>query len=156
MIKISKITDYGIVILSHLARQQTQMNETGTVWTAKELAKNTHIPLPTVGKILKQFSKAGILGSIRGSLGGYSLLRPPEDLSVALVIKTMEGEVAMTDCSEKGNHTCCIQTSCVNKSNWQKINRAVYSALENLSVADMSRPLPQAWPLFERVEDGRK
>ncbi len=103
----------------------------------------TGVPLPTVGKVLKILSRGEVLQSARGSLGGYKLMVPSEKLNLANVIQVLEGRLALTECSEKGNKGCSLHMSCMNKSNWQKINRAIYQALERVSLADMSRPLIQ-------------
>ena len=135
MIKISKITDYGIVLLTHCTRHGADK-----LWTAKGLSEATKIPLPTVGKILKILSRGGILSSVRGTRGGYKLKFSPFQVNVAQVIQVLEGQLAITDCSQKGNHSCEIFSVCPNKSNWQKINSVVYRSLQSLSLADMSRP----------------
>lgn len=137
MIKISKLTDYGMVLLSHMAKPSQK-----EFWTAKELSAATHIPQPTVGKLLKLLSKGEILSSTRGSQGGYKLAREAGSVSLATVIRVLEGEGGITECSESGSHVCRVQTFCVNRSNWQRINHAVVRALENLSLSDMASPIP--------------
>lgn len=144
MIRISKITDYGLVLLSQMARTGEK------VWTAKDLSQSTQIPLPTVGKVLKLLSKNAVLMSTRGSQGGYKLATQPDKVSLARLIKILEGYTALTDCSETGNHNCTIEGLCMNKTNWQKINQALFDALEDLSLADMSKPLKFKASLLER------
>ncbi len=139
MIKISKITDYGLVLLTHLVQDGESR-----VWTAKDLALATKIPQPTVGKILKILSRGEVLESTRGSLGGYRLSRNPASLSLAHVIDVLEGRWAVTQCGDSKNITCDIQHSCPNKTNWQKINRLIYGTLQGFSLEDMAKPLPTA------------
>lgn len=136
MIKISKITDYGLVLLTHLVQGKRDH-----IWTAKDLSKVTKIPLPTVGKILKLLSKGEILDSTRGSQGGYRLAKDPGALSLANVIDVLEGRFAVTDCGDGGKIDCNIQHLCPTKANWQKINHLIYGALGNLTLKDMARPL---------------
>src|SRR6266581_647738 len=88
MLRMSKLTDYGLVLLTHMAQGGNP-----AVRTAQELARCSRVPLPTVSKILKELSKAGIVASQRGRHGGYSLARPPELISVAAVIEAPEGPV---------------------------------------------------------------
>ncbi len=70
MLRISKLTDYGTVILACLAGAPDQR------LTATEVAERTRLGLPTVSKLLKNFHRAGLLTSTRGSRGGYQLARP--------------------------------------------------------------------------------
>jgi FeS assembly SUF system regulator len=136
MIKMNKMTDYGIVLLTTLARSESRKT-----WAAKDLSQSTRIPLPTVGKILKLLSHGDILTSSRGSLGGYRLSKNSSEINLAQVIQLLEGPSGLTDCSGKKHSACSIQSSCLNKTNWQKINSAIYEALGKLTLADMSRPL---------------
>ena len=67
MIKLSRLTDYAIVLL-------TQMTLEGKgIHAASVLAEKTFLPLPTVSKVLKQLTKAGVITAQRGAAGGYTL-----------------------------------------------------------------------------------
>ena len=66
LIRLSRMTDYGVVVMSQLHQQPSMM-------TAPELAQATGLPAPTVSKLLKQLAKAGVLDSHRGVNGGYTL-----------------------------------------------------------------------------------
>jgi FeS assembly SUF system regulator len=135
MLKISKLTDYAIVILERMARNADDM------YTAAGLAEACGVAAPTVSKILKGLAKAGVLSSARGVHGGYALARSPELTSVAAVIRAMEGPIALTEC--EGEHGGCEQSSsCQARGGWDVINRAVRAALESVSLADMARPGP--------------
>src|SRR2546428_7734506 len=68
MIRLSKLTDYGLVLMSYAAR-----NKGRTVHTARELSLESGLPLPTVSKLLKLLLQAGFLVSHRGINGGCRL-----------------------------------------------------------------------------------
>ncbi len=70
MIKLSRITDYGIVLMAHLAE-----HEVDSTHNAREVAARTQLPPPMVSKILKLLAREGLLSSQRGSKGGYTLAR---------------------------------------------------------------------------------
>jgi FeS assembly SUF system regulator len=135
MIRITKQTDYGIVLLTHLAAHpERQLN-------APELAAETHLPLPMVSKILKLVAREGLLTSHRGVKGGYGLARQAEEISMAEIIAALEGPIAITECiSVEGD--CSHETLCPVRSNWQRINVAVRAALEGISLAEMARNVP--------------
>lgn len=134
MLKLSKLTDYGTVVMTTLARAPDQVRN------ASELAEQTQIKIPTVRKLLKRLTRAGLLESSRGAMGGYRLAQAPQDVSMADVISVLEGPIGLTECARHDGH-CGIETDCSLRSNWQIINRAVRTALENVSLADMTTPL---------------
>lgn len=137
MIRISKLTDYGIVLLTLFARDLP-----GRVHNARDLSESSHIPLPTVGKLLKILNKGGLLLAHRGAKGGYSLSRRAEDISVADIIHVLEGPIGITECGTPEPSPCNLQQSCPVRGHWQQINEVVVRALRALSLADMSRPKP--------------
>jgi len=104
-----------------------------------EIAEATGISLPTVSKILKILVKSGVLNSVRGARGGYRLARAPEKISVAEVICALEGPIAVTECSIS-DHNCEQSPKCSIRGNWTVINTAIQSALESVSVADLTQP----------------
>ena len=137
MFRMTKLTDYGIVILTHFAAHDDRVAH-----TARELALETRLPLPTVGKLLKQLSHGGLLTSQRGTKGGYILARPPREISVSAIIAALEGPVAITECNTGESHSRCEHESfCSVRPNWQTINDTILGALEGLTLADMTRPL---------------
>ncbi len=136
MIRITKLTDYGIVLLSHMAQDETTVSQ-----NVKDLAAATHLPEPTVGKLLKSLAKSGILISQRGAHGGYSLSRSASEITVAQIIGAIDGPIAITDCSnELSTSKCELERLCPVRSNWQKINVSIKDALEGVSLADMVKP----------------
>ncbi len=142
MLRLSKLTDYGIVLLAELARDPF-----GETQNARELAEVTHLPPPVVSKVLKTLARDGVLTSHRGIKGGYGLARPPERISVAEVIAALEGPVALTECGFAPG-SCEHELSCSVRSPWERINRAIGQTLERVSLADLVRP-PGAIPLAE-------
>ncbi len=129
MLRITKITDYGFILLTHMARQNQEI-----LHNAKDLSAIIEIPLPTVSKVLKILTQGGILQSQQGSKGGYSLARAARDITVADVIEAIEGPVAITDCS--GIEGC--KRNCIARPSWQKINGAIIRTLKGLTLADMA------------------
>lgn len=140
MIRIGKMTDYSIVLLTHFAKAGEA--EPTSVLNARDLSEVSRLPLPTVSKILKALCKEQILTSIRGTKGGYRLSRLPEEISVAQIIRCIEGPIALTDCSREAASSCDLEGSCPVRSNWQIISASVVKALSNLSLKDMTAPMP--------------
>ena len=133
MIRITKQTDYGIVLLTHLAANPEHQ------YNAPELAAEARLPLPMVSKILKLLARESLLVSHRGVKGGYSLARQPEAISMAEIIAALEGPIAITECiSVEGD--CSHEPLCPVRSNWRRINHAVRTALEGITLAEMAHP----------------
>lgn len=135
MIRITKQTDYGIVLTSHMAGDPER------VFTAPDLAEETQLPVPMVSKILKHLARHGVLTSYRGANGGYALSRPPAEIAISEVITALEGPIAITECIDDGPGDCTHEPVCPMRGNWHVINRAVRQALAGISLAEMARPL---------------
>lgn len=132
MLRITKQTDYGIVLMTHFAADEGR-----SVHNARDLSATARLPLPTVSKILKALARAGLLASHRGVKGGYRLARDPAAVSVADIITALEGPIAMTECIDHADGDCGIEHCCPARSNWQRINAVVRDALRAVPLADM-------------------
>ena len=144
MIRMTKLTDYGIVLLTHIARHPERLTQ-----NAPDLASLAHLPLPTVSKILKLLAREGLLVPHRGAKGGFSLARAADEITVADVIEALEGPIALTECSAHGgSDRCGIESLCPVTSNWRRINQAVLDALRGITLAEMAQPLGAPNPLF--------
>jgi FeS assembly SUF system regulator len=136
MIRMSKLTDYGIVLLAELGSRHDAAPH-----NARELSERTHLPLPVVSKLLKALAKEGVLVSHRGAKGGYSLSRRPEEISVAEVIRVLEGPIALTEC---GTHPglCAQEQLCQVRTPWQRINEIIRDALSHVTLAELITATP--------------
>ena len=132
MIRLGKLADYAIVILSQLSKENANAAR-----SAHYLAQKTHVPEPTVAKLLKILTKAELVVSSRGAGGGYQLSRPPASVSVADIITAVDGPVALVSCVSNSDHACKIGDSCHMRGNWDRINEAVMGALAAVTLSDM-------------------
>lgn len=131
MIKLSKMTDYAVVILADMANRQGQMV------SAAVLSESTKLPEPTVSKILKLLARQKIINSTRGMNGGYTLNKTPEQINMALVISATDGPIALTACVDESASCCDRAQNCSMKGQWNPVNQAMQSALENVSLLQM-------------------
>ena len=132
MLRISKLTDYGIVLLARFAREAP-----GTTLTAREMSESTALPHPVVSKMLKTLAGAELLRSHRGAKGGYSLAREPGRVTVADILQALEGPLALMECSAGPGH-CEQESSCGVREPWQRINRTVQAALQAMTLAELA------------------
>jgi FeS assembly SUF system regulator len=131
MLRITKQTDYGIMLLTRMASLPE-----GSVLSARDASEWSGLSLPMVSKILKSLAKGKIAVSQRGVDGGYSLARPAEETSVASVIRALEGPISMVECGANPGQ-CDHETRCPVRVNWGRINRVVERALDQVPISEM-------------------
>jgi FeS assembly SUF system regulator len=134
MLRITRETDYGIMLMTTLVQQKGAQAASATA-----LAKLCRLPVPMVSKILKALAQADLLISQRGAHGGYTLARPAGAISVAEIIEALEGPIALTECSVDEPHACAYQSHCMVSEHWHHINHAIRTALQNISLQQMSQ-----------------
>jgi FeS assembly SUF system regulator len=136
MIRLGKLTDYGLVLMTYMAR-----NHNRSLHTARDLAGESRLALPTVSKLLKELVQGGLLVSYRGIKGGYSLARAPREISVAEIITVLEGPIALTECSTDVSGLCDLEPCCPIKDHQRIISQAVRGALGGVMLSDLIQPL---------------
>ncbi len=135
MIKLSKMTDYAVIILAEMATRQEISKD--QMLSASGLAESTKLPEPTVSKILKLLARKDIVTSTRGMNGGYQLNQSPDHINMAHVIVATDGPIALTACVDEGSDCCDRANDCAMKGQWNPVNQAMQAALENVSLKQM-------------------
>jgi FeS assembly SUF system regulator len=130
MLRLSRLTDYAVVVLVRLSRSDK-------VETAPGIAASTGIPEPTVAKVLKGLAQFGLVTSQRGAHGGYRLRKSLDAIPVADVIVAIDGPIAMTACVEGTGGSCESQALCPMAGRWGVVNDAISEALTAITLADM-------------------
>ena len=142
MLKISRLTDYGLLAAVYLARQA------GRVTSAREVAEFYHLPLPAMTKVLKTLNQGGVISSHRGVGGGYSFDGNAEVVTLGRLIEIFEGPWDLTECEtfdDHGEATCAIRVACPSRRFMFGINRAIKGAFEQVTLDDLVRggmPIP--------------
>lgn len=131
MLKLSKMTDYAVVVLADMAKRQ------GQLVSATTLAEGTKLPEPTVSKILKALAKHDVVASTRGMNGGYALGRMPSEINMADIITALDGPITLTACVDESTSCCDRADNCTMKGQWNPVNQAMQNALENVSLQQM-------------------
>ena len=133
MLRITKMTDYAVLILANLALYDNKM------LTAKEIASETHISLPTTQKILKKLNRKNLVISKQGASGGYSLDPETKKLSVATLLEKLDGDLSITQCSSNDDQ-CEVEDFCNIGNAWKMINQRVQWALNDITLGDLIHP----------------
>ncbi len=139
MLRLSKLTDYAVVVLVRLSRGDGVQGSPG-------ISATTGIPEPTVAKVLKALAGTGLVASQRGAHGGYRLMRPLAAIPIADVIAAIDGPIALTACVEGAIGGCESEHVCPMRGRWDPVNEAIQQALTNITLADMQEAsIPRAF-----------
>ncbi|MCB4821028.1 SUF system Fe-S cluster assembly regulator [Roseicella aerolata] len=138
MLRLSKLTDYAVVVMARLALDGAGPN--GRVQTAPGLATATGIAEPTVAKVLKILGQAGLVEGVRGARGGYRLTRPLPAVPLSEVITAVDGPIALTACVDGSLGLCEAEGVCAVRGRWDPVNEAIRNALSGITVADLAGP----------------
>ena len=116
------------------------LNYGGEVVTIQAISKEQNIPKRFLEQILNDLKLAGMLESKRGMTGGYRLKKPPEQISLAAVIRHIEGPLAPVSCvSEKfyARCTCPDEARCGIRSVMKDVREAIVQVLDKVSLAEL-------------------
>lgn len=130
MLRLSNLADYGVVVMTAIARHDAA----GARVSAADIALETAIPMPTVAKLTGSLARAGLLVSHRGVAGGFALARAPADISLACIVEAIDGPITLTHCAD-GGADCTLHHHCHVKPHWEPVNRAVRNALRSVPLA---------------------
>ncbi|API60457.1 SUF system Fe-S cluster assembly regulator [Tardibacter chloracetimidivorans] len=136
--RLTSLADYAVVVMSAAARA-----EPGTRLSAALVAEQTGVPLPTVQKLMGRLAQSGLLGSARGSGGGFVLARAADSISLADIVEAVDGPIAMTACVDQGRHDCGLETGCRVRSHWPAVNGAIRGALAGVSLESLAHGVVQ-------------
>ena len=133
--RLSHLADYAVVLMTAAARRPA-----GERLSATELSQDTGVPLPTTQKLMGQLAASGLLNSVRGASGGFSLARPASEISLVDIVEAVEGPIALTMCSEANNHECALDAHCRVKPHIGVVGNAVRGALGAVSLTSLCGP----------------
>lgn len=106
------------------------------------ISEQQNIPKRFLEQILNDLKSAGVVRSKRGMAGGYRLSRRPEEVSLALAVRHIEGALAPVSCvSERFYEKCSCpdESRCAIRSVMKEVREAVVKIMERVTVADLCR-----------------
>ena len=125
--KISKLTDYSLLIVSQLSDSK--------IISAKKISELTHVPLATTNKILKLLNKSKICDSKGGKSGGFLLFKPHNSISLLEVVNAIEGSNNITQCVT--DDKCQLQLHCKISQKMQIIDKEINLVLSKKFISDL-------------------
>jgi Rrf2 family protein len=134
---LSMKTRYAIVALTRLAKDYGN----GPV-PIKKISEEEKIPQSFLENILLELRNEGILGSKLGKSGGYFLLKNPESVTLAQVVRLFEGSVGLMYCVSEDSYQPCEfckdETACRIKKVFEEIRNSTYNVLLNTTLASLA------------------
>lgn len=137
MFKLPKSVDYSVLILVALFDA-----DEGVSMSAPALASACSLPPQHVAKILKQLQRQGVVNSVRGPKGGYSLQSSAREMSLLDVYQTIEGPLFVSECLKEETCECRALPQCILKPHIAKLNEQIYRAMAGITLAQLSNKAP--------------
>ena len=139
--------EYGVRVMAHLA-QEAQRESPGAPISLGTIADAEGLPLAYLEHLVQRLRKAGLVESRRGAHGGYTLARTPESISMAEVVRALEGEIAPIECisADPDGTLVCVREGqdghepCPTKLLWTRVQGSIVRTLNDMTLADLVRP----------------
>lgn len=127
--KLSTKGLYGVRAMFDLAQLYGEVPQ-----SVKCIAERQSIPVAYLEQLIAPLRKAGLVLSIRGAQGGYTLAKLPEEISVGDVLRAVEGPLAATACI---TNPCENSDGCAMHALWERIHRGVNDVMDGITLRDM-------------------
>ena len=131
--KISTKGRYALRLMIDLAQNREQGNI-----SLKDVSERQEISIKYLEQIVSPLTKAGLIRSIRGSQGGYSLIRNPEEYTAKEILTVVEGPIACVSCLETKENLCSRYSSCATIKFYEGLNQVIIDYLEKYTLADLA------------------
>jgi Rrf2 family cysteine metabolism transcriptional repressor len=158
VLRISSRGRYGVKAVFELARRFGQ-----APMPLAAVARAQGVPEPYLEQLMPPLKRAGIVAAERGAQGGYRLARRPRDVTVADVIRALEGPIHLTTCTSNEAEDCPALSECIGPDVWTRVQEVLVAAMDAMSFDDLiqrqraSTMAGQAWThelLAEKVGGG--
>tara|TARA_Y100000590_G_scaffold387867_1_gene461773 strand:- start:400 stop:801 length:402 start_codon:yes stop_codon:yes gene_type:complete len=126
MLKLSKKTDYAIILLTHLG-------EVNTPVSAQKISDYYQLPYPMVANILKLLVSSELIKSTRGKSGGYVLAKSAEKINLSEIIKITDKPFTLVECVHDED-LCKIQKCCPSKRTLVALHKKIQQFIEDTNL----------------------
>ena len=106
------------------------------------IALRQEISVSYLEQLMAKLKKAGLVKSVRGVNGGYSIARPADEISVGDVLRALEGDLAPVECPGIDNDStthCTGSSQCVSKIVWKRINDSINQTVDSIYIGELVR-----------------
>ena len=134
--------EYGVRVMAHLAKHNGERPI-----SLATIADSEGLPLAYLEHLVQRLRKAGLVESRRGAHGGYTLARDAGDISMAEVVRALEGDIAPIDCiaSDPDGKLVCSreatdERACPTKLLWTRVQGSIVRTLNEITLAELVEP----------------
>jgi Rrf2 family cysteine metabolism transcriptional repressor len=136
--------EYGVRVMAHLAKRDGDAPiSLGTIADAEGL------PLAYLEHLVQRLRKADLVASRRGAHGGYTLARAADEISMADVVRALEGDIAPIECisADPDGTLVCVRDGqpghdpCPTKLLWTRVQGSIVRTLTDMTLADLVKPV---------------
>lgn len=101
----------------------------------KRISEKYNISENYLEQLFAKLKKSGYIDTIRGAQGGYMLAKDPKELTVGMILRTLEGEMTTSECLSK--EICSRESTCATRIIFEKIEKSISDVIDNITLADM-------------------
>ena len=130
--KISTKGRYALRLMLDIA-----LNDAKTPVRIKDIAERQQISDKYLEQIVSSLNKAGFVKSLRGPQGGYRLTKKPEEYTVGMILRLVEGSLAPVACLDDDINNCTRADRCPTLILWEKLYDAISEVVDNITLADL-------------------
>ncbi len=130
--KLSTRSKYGMNAMFELA-----LRHGGGPASIKDISEAQSIPEAYLEQLFIPLKKAGLIVSVRGAQGGYTLAKSPADISIGAVIRTLEGSLFPVECLEDEGGCCERGSTCAGRIIWEKLYSSITNVIDKLTLQDI-------------------
>ncbi|HET6515245.1 MAG TPA: Rrf2 family transcriptional regulator [Thermodesulfovibrionales bacterium] len=131
MLRLSTRGQYGVRAMFEISRGYPD-----DPVTIREISERQDVSVPYLEQILNKLRRAGIIRSVKGPGGGYLLARRPREITIASILKELEGPVAITSCLDP-EEGCSRIEGCVTHLLWKSLGAKIEAFLETITLHDL-------------------
>ncbi len=134
MLTLTRKSGYALIALSYLS------DPDNPIVSAREIAEQFDLPIRLLMNVMKQLSRAGLVKSVRGANGGYTLAVDADKITLRRLIRTIEGPIELARCLafERKGAKCSVVKRCPLRQPIHRIQEKLEEFLDNITVADIS------------------
>jgi Rrf2 family transcriptional regulator, cysteine metabolism repressor len=135
--------EYGVRVMAHLAK-----SDAGKPIPLGSIADAEGLPLAYLEHLVQRLRKAGLVESRRGAHGGYTLARAAESITMAEVVRALEGDIAPIECisADPDRTLVCVREGeighdpCPTKLLWTRVQGSIVRTLNEITLAELAKP----------------
>jgi Rrf2 family protein len=132
MLKLSTKGQYGVRAMFELAKNYDK----GPL-TIKEIAKRQGVSISYLEQLMNRLRKSELIKSRKGPGGGYIINREPAEISVGMILNSLEGPVAITQCLDPTAKGCKRVEGCVARLLWKSLGEKIEEFLDTINLDDL-------------------